>query len=186
MEGSLEQGFPAILRISQDAASAQMGIQISGKLPAAPNILEHFKSWQLAYHQLVISDSRIKTKSAQVKNISYRQLGSNFLDCLNDWLNSGSREWQKIRDGLQRNLNDTDEIEVIIQTNDSLLRQFPWHLWDFFEYYSLAEVSLSTSEYKILKRSFRQKSNAKVNILAILGNSQGIDIAKDRSFLEQL
>jgi CHASE2 domain-containing sensor protein len=186
MEGSFEQGFPVILRISEDGALAETGIQIPGKLPPAPNILESFKNWQSAYRQSVMVHSRIKAKPAQITNVSYRELGDEVAECLNDWLNAESREWQKIRDGLQRSLSDTDEIQFIIQTNDKRLRQLPWHLWNFFEDYSKAEVVLSASEYQPPKKSLTKHSSTKVRILAILGNSQGIDIEKDRAFLEQL
>jgi CHASE2 domain-containing sensor protein len=186
MEGSFEQGFPAILRISSDGSLAETEIQIPGKLPSAPNVLEQFKNWQLAYRQMVMLHSRIKAKRAQVTNISYLQSGSDLVECLNDWLNSGFREWQKIRDGLQRHLSDTDEIEVIIQTNDIRLRQLPWHLWDLFEHYPLAEVALSAPEYQQPKKSLAKNSKGKVRILAILGNSKGIHVEKDKAFLEQL
>lgn len=186
MEGSFEQGFRAILRISSNSTPAEGAIQLLGKLPPALNVLDAFKSWQLAYHQLVMPHCRIKAKRAQVTNISCLQLGSDLVECLNEWLNSGFREWQNIRDGLQRHLSDTDEIEVIIQTSDRILRQLPWHLWDLFEHYPLAEVVLSAPEYQPPKKWSAKNANGKVRILAILGNSQGIDIEKDRAFLEQL
>ncbi len=186
MEGSFEQGFPAILQISEDGASAKTGIQVSGKLPSAPDILESFKNWQSAYCQMVTLHFRIKAKPAQLTNFSYQQLGDELTIRLNNWLNSGSRDWQKIRDGLQRSLSDTDEIQLIIQTNDIRLRQLPWHLWDFFEHYRKAEVALSAPEYRLAKRSLANQPSHKLRILAIFGNSQGIDIEKDRTFLEQL
>lgn len=186
MEGSFEQGFQVILRISSNGTPAEGAIQLLGKLPPALKVLDAFKSWQLAYHQLVMPHCRIKAKRAQVTNISCIQLGSDLVECLNEWLNSGLREWQNIRDGLQRHLSDTDEIELIIQTSDRILRQLPWHLWDFFEHYPLAEVALSDPDYQPPKKLLAKNNNGKVRILAILGNSQGIDIEKDRAFLEQL
>ncbi|MBD0345552.1 MAG: CHASE2 domain-containing protein, partial [Coleofasciculus sp. Co-bin14] len=186
MEGNFEQGFPVILRIGENGAAADTGIQIPGKLPPAPNILESFKNWQSAYRQLVMLHSRIQPRPAQITNFSCPQLGNEVAECLNDWLNSGSKEWQKIRDGLQRSLSDTDEIQFIIQTSDKRLQQLPWHLWNFFEDYPKAEVALSASEYQPVKKAFTKNSSSKVKILAILGNSEGIDIGKDRTFLEQL
>lgn len=186
MEGNFEQGFPVILRINEDGAVAETGTQVSGKLPPAPNILESLKNWQSIYRQIVMQHSRITPKLAQVTNVSYSQLGDELTKCLNDWLNSGVKDWQKIRDGLQRSLSDTDEIQFIIQTNDKRLQQLPWNLWNFFENYPKAEFALSSSEYQPPKKSLTQSSNKKIRILAILGNSQGIDIEKDRAFLEQL
>jgi CHASE2 domain-containing sensor protein len=186
MEGSFEHGFPVILRISEDNAPAETGIQVSGKLPPAPYIPEVFKNWQSAYRQLVMPHARIKPKPAQVTNVSCHQLGDRLAEYLNEWLNSGTKEWQKIRDGLQHFLSDTDEIQFIIQSNDIQLRQLPWNLWNFFENYPKAEFALSASEYQSPKKALTKNSSSKVRILAILGNSEGIDIEKDRAFLEQL
>jgi hypothetical protein len=183
MEGSFEQGFPVILRIKEDGAPAETEIQ--GKLPPAPDILEAFNKWQLAYRQLVMPHSRIKPKLAQVTNFSCPQLGLELEKRLNNWLNSEIRDWQKIRDGLQRNLVETEEIRLIIQTEDIRLRRLPWHSWDLFSnHYTKAEIALSAPEYKP-QGSTASRSN-KVRILAILGDSTGIDVQKDRTILEQL
>lgn len=187
MAGSFEQGFPVILRIYENGQTSDTGIQIVGRLPASASILEKFLTWQLAYRQIIVPNSRIKAKRVQVTNISWYQLDSDVTIHLNNWLNSTEPEWQKIRDGLHRNLNKDDQIEFIIQTSNTQLRQLPWNLWDFFEHYPYAEPALSNSEYQNQRKSLIPKQvKDKVNILAILGNSQGIDIEQDRIFLEQL
>ena len=183
MEGSFERGFPVILQIGSVGTIATAEVQVSGMLPNAPKLWEVFQHWQSAYHQMVLPQSRIKAKKAQVTNISCRQLSFQLADCLNEWLNSGTKEWQKIRDSLQRHLNSTDEIEVFIQTRDRRLRQLPWQVWDFFEHYPHAEVALSTPEYQTAKLP---RSNGKARVLAILGDSTGIDVEKDRAYLNRL
>ena len=183
-EGSFEQGFPVILQLGSVGTIATAEVQVSGMLPNAPKLWEVFQHWQSAYHQMVLPQSRIKAKKAQVTNISCRQLSCQLADCLNEWLNSGTKEWQKIRDSLQRHLNSTDEIEVFIQTSDRRLRQLPWQIWDFFEHYPHAEVALSTPKYQTAKTLPR--SNGKARILAILGDSTGIDVEMDRAYLNRL
>jgi hypothetical protein len=188
MEGSFEHGFPAILRIREDSAPAEAEIQVLGKLPPAPNILlELFNDWQLAYRQMVIPHSRIRAEPTPVPNVSCHQLGDELADCLNNWLNSGYKGWQKIRDGLQQNLSKTDEIRVIIQTEDIRLWRLPWHLWELFSNdYTKAEIALSASEYKPSGSRIAPLTNT-VRILAILGhNSRGIDVQQDRALLNQL
>ncbi len=184
--GSFEHGFPVILRIESEGTTAQREIQVIGQLPPAPQILQLFKHWQSAYRQIVMPHSRIKPRPAQVTNVSCYQLGSQLALELNNWLNSGSREWQKIRDRLQHNLSQTDEILVLIETDDMQLRQLPWHLWDLFsEQYTKAEIALSLPEYQPLRvttASYKEQ----VKILAILGDSTGIDVRQDRAVLEQL
>ncbi|MBV8885741.1 MAG: CHAT domain-containing protein, partial [Chroococcidiopsidaceae cyanobacterium CP_BM_RX_35] len=186
LEGSFEQGFPVILRIGEDGTVADTGIQILGKLPPALNILELFNNWQLAYYHTVMPHSRIRPKPAQVTNFSCHQLGSDLALQMNKWLNSEFREWQKIRDGLQRHLNDNDEIHVVLETEDIALRRLPWHLWNLFSsHYTKAEFVLGAPEHYSSKGR-RISRSKKIRILAILGDSTGIDIQKDRAMLEQL
>ena len=184
LPGNFEQGFGVDLRIKEDDASAESGIQ--GQLPSASNLPKLFKQWQSEYEEIVTPHFRIKPSPAQVTNISYRQLGSQLAKGLNDWLNSECREWQKIRDRLQQKLSETDEILVIIKTDDALLRQLPWHLWDLFsKHYTKSEIALGMPEYESIRPITIPRTN-KVRILAILGNSTGINVKKDRDLLKQL
>jgi hypothetical protein len=81
-------------------------------------------------------------------------------------------------------LTPTEPIRIVVQTENSKLRRLPWNLWDFCERYSQAEIAVSTSAYERIEKSLSPK--ATVRILAILGNSLGIDVQKDRAMLEQL
>lgn len=190
MPGSFEQGFPVILRIKDGATDD--AVQFTGRLPSAPHLLETFNKWQLAYNQMLTLHYRIKSKPGQVTNVSWqelgfelRKLGSQLAGCLNSWVNAGYAEWQIIRDGLQRNLDKNDEIEVLIETKDILLQQLPWHSWNLFaEHYTKAEVALSLPEYE--RPSLILPSTRKLRILAVLGNSTGINIQQDRLELERL
>ena len=224
MEGSFEQGFPAILRISENNVLTQTAIQIPGKLPPAPKILEKLIHWQLAYsglqplevhlrlysgyinapaiqtkpkgftslmgnplyNQVIMAFRAITVPVQKVTNVSSTQLGTDLVDSLNDWLNSPSKDWKKIREKLQVNLNTTDEIEILIETNNLELWQLPWHKWDLFDCYPKAEVALSNLEYERPKKLGINNANDLVRILAIFGDSKGIDISKDRAYLEQL
>lgn len=179
MPGSFEQGFPVILRIEKDE-------QVIGHLPPAPHLLQLLERWQLDYRQMVLPSSRIKLKPVQVTNISYDRMGDRVARSFNDWLNSGVEKWQKIRDRLQQRLSKTDEILIVIETDDLQLRRLPWHLWNLItEDYTKAEVVLSTPEYQSQKDKI-VPGKKRVKILAILGNSTGIDVEKDRSILKQL
>ncbi|MEP0872809.1 CHAT domain-containing protein [Trichocoleus desertorum AS-A10] len=183
IKGSFEQGFPAILRIREGSTLHET--ETLGRLPPALNILRVFNSWQAAYDQWQ-STYRIRPNPGQVTNFSCREiasLGSQLADALNNWLNSDSREWQKIRDQFQRSLSETDEIQFIIQTEDIQLRQLPWHLWDLFsEHYTKAEIALSAPKYQ--PPPLPNPTN-KVKILAILGDSTGINVEQDRAILQK-
>ncbi len=183
IEGSFEQGFPVILRIREGSTLHES--EAIGNLPPALNILQVFNNWQAAYDQWQ-STYRIRPNPGQITNFSCREiasLGSQLADALNNWLNSDSREWQKIRDQLQRSLSETDEIQFIIQTEDIRLRQLPWHLWNLFsEHYTKAEVALGAPQYRSPPPA---NSTNKVKILAILGDSTGIDVEQDKAILQK-
>ncbi len=184
MDGSFETGFPIVLRISEDDRATQE-IQVIGKLPPAPQLLDSLHRWQTVYYQLVMPQARIQPKAAQITNVSCSELGMDFVEQFNRWLNSNTKAWRIIRDELQRSLNPTDEIQVILQTEDPAIRHLPWQSWDLFvNHYTQSEIVLSTSAYQAIRPlTIRTR---KVRILAILGDSTGIDIQRDRALLEKL
>jgi CHAT domain/Protein of unknown function (DUF2690) len=184
LDGNFEQGFPAILEIGEDGHRS--AIAIRGNLPAAPNIPESFRQWQQAFHNTVNPGSRSRIKSKKAIKSSCHDSSKELAAQFNNWLNSGG-EWQKIRDKLQQELHKDEEIRVIIQTEDIRLRQLPWQAWDLFaESYKQAEIALSASEYESPKGQPHNKKRSKVRILAVLGNSDNINIDFDRQVLERL
>lgn len=102
---------------------------------------------------------------------------------INAWLNSTL--FRPIDQKLRSRLSLDEDFQVIIETNDHVIRRLPWHLWDFFEDYQKAEVGLSKLKYEQVKEK-SQKNINNVRILAVLGNSEGIDLQQDRILLEQL
>ena len=101
---------------------------------------------------------------------------------INFWLNSAT--FRPIKEQLLEQLNPTDAIRFILQTEDRQVRKLPFQLWDFFDRYSKAEIALSTPTYQSKEKILLPPG--KIRILAILGNSNGIDIHKDRELLESL
>jgi CHASE2 domain-containing sensor protein len=185
---NLHSGFPAVTAQLLEGDSAVT--KSTGSLPAAPEIAELYKYWQLLYsalYQRLDLCPRIEIDAADVTNVSevdFSDLCQRLSDRINIWLNSES--FRHIDQQLRTQLDCSEEIRIIIETNDNLLRRLPWHLWNFFEHYPKAEVALSAPEYKRPHKSLIKTPGAKVRILAILGNGKGINLAKDRAFLEQL
>ena len=66
----------------------------------------------------------------------------------------------------------------------SQLQRLPWHRCWLFERYRKAEIALSNPNYEPKPKG--QSSSSKVRILAILGDSTGIDTEKDRNSLQKL
>ncbi|MCU0537813.1 MAG: CHASE2 domain-containing protein [Hydrococcus sp. Prado102] len=188
--GNLLDGCSEVTAQISLAQSDRHPIQCRGSLPPAPEIERLYKTWQLLYREFYQQGSgstrTIKIEPVGVTHFSeieFRDLTQRLKTLLNVWLNSES--FHSIDRKLSRILNPADEIRVIIETNDDLLRRLPWHLWNFFEDYPFSEMALSTLEYGKVNSKL-QKNLAKVKILAILGNSKGIDIQTDRRAIEAL
>jgi len=187
--GDLHNGFPVVTAQLWESNNTYLG-KITGSLPAAPEISELYKYWQLLYsalYQRLNLCPRIEIDAGDVTNVSeveFNDLCQGLSDRINIWLNSES--FRNIDQRLRTQLNSFDEIRFIIETNDNLLRRLPWQLWNFFEHYPKAEVALSASEYGRTQRAPTKPPGAKVRILAIFGHGEGINLNQDRAFLEQL
>lgn len=183
--GNVNSGVPVTLQISTNGALP--ATELSGTLPPAPELSQTYRQWQGNYHNLD-TPQRIKVPQNQKTNISpiedCQKSAKIFRENLNHWLNSES--FRPLKELLYRKLDPTEEIRAIIQVEDSQLRRLPWQLWDFFENYRQAEIGLSVPHYDRVEASRADKLRTTVRILAILGNSTGIDIQKDRKLLEQL
>ncbi|MCC5636992.1 CHASE2 domain-containing protein [Nostoc sp. CHAB 5844] len=184
--GDLNQGFPVVT--AQLWHNNQL-FKITGSLPAIPGLSELYRRWKLLYeavHQRLGSSQRIEVHSQDITNISvndFEEVCHQLQTHINAWLKSES--FQNIERQLRTLLNRDDEIRVIIETNITSLHRLPWQLWDFFEHYPKAELALSNHEYAS-PQVVRKSPTVRVKILAILGNSVGIDIDKDRSWLQGL
>ncbi len=77
-------------------------------------------------------------------------------------------------------------MRVLIRTSSVALRKLPWHLWDLVEDYPKAEVAYSAPKAEREAWAKTPTYRDQVRILAILGNSTGINVQKDRQLLENL
>ncbi|MBW4660426.1 MAG: CHASE2 domain-containing protein [Drouetiella hepatica Uher 2000/2452] len=199
-EGSLETGFPVALQISEEQVSEEQirqqdtlrpGLayyplaEVAGKLPPAPDLLRYYQHWQSTYRQLG-TQTRLEAPKAQVTNVSMltdcQSAAEALSDRFNTWLRSES--FRPLREKWLELLSPQDSIRVILQTDDSLLQRLPWQTWELSDRYTQSEFALSLPSYEQIGKTPNVKDRLK--ILAILGNSQGIDIQSDRALLEQL
>ncbi|MEM9927072.1 MAG: CHAT domain-containing protein [Cyanobacteria bacterium P01_D01_bin.50] len=171
--------------------------QFIGSLPPAPNLIELYKRWQLMYQSfydcLILRSfdedgDEIEIIESDVTNISdvgFDSLSQNLQAHICTWLNS--KEFLNIERKLRSALNPEEEIKVIIQTNDFWLRRIPWYWWDFFEDYPKAEIALFKPDYKRSTTLVQPNwTKNKVRILAVMGNSIGIDPEAENRFLKSL
>lgn len=100
----------------------------------------------------------------------------------NLWLKSP--QFSHVREELVAHLNENDEVRFMLQTSNIQVRQLPWHLWDILERYPKAEISVSSPKFK--KVTSVKVANNQVNILAILGDDDGINVEADRKILNSI
>jgi CHASE2 domain-containing sensor protein len=187
--GDLLNGFNCVTAQLWEYNNPQP-MKFTGSLPASPEIAELYRHWRLLYsalYQCLDWHPRIEIEAADVTNVSaveFSEICREMSTCINIWLNSPG--FRNIDQQLRTQLNYSQEIRFIIETNDNLLQRIPWHLWKFFTDYPNAELALSGLEYQKPKQRNPKKTSDKVKILAIFGNSQGIDIQQDKILLEQL
>jgi CHAT domain len=196
--GDLYEGFP---RVTTQLRSADHSLpeQYIGSLPAAPELVELYQNWQLIYRSLcsrfqvlapaqsTVEDDELEIGTGLITNISelsFEDLCLQLQIGLNDWLKSES--FRNIEQQIRSQLDPTEEIRIIFETSDELIRRLPLQRWDFFQDYPKAEMSLSSPEYKRQSTPINQKTHSKVRILAILGNTQGIDLKLEKKFLATL
>lgn len=188
LDGDFDRGFRATLEIGSEGDRPET--EVIGKLPPAIELVESYKNWRSIYYNLGKTTRIIKPKTAKVDNSlkkrreECRILAKELSDRLNTWLKSES--FLPIREKWLEKVSISDEIRVIIRAENYQLWQLPWQEWDLLERYQFAEIALSNLEYeRPVKKEITADRNL-LRILAILGNSKGIEIEEDRNQLENL
>jgi CHASE2 domain-containing sensor protein len=197
-QGNLRDGFPSVNAQIKWLDDPNKESNIPGSLPPNADLLECYRRWQLLY-ELVYQARSIRIRSSntlaledgiaidetditQVSDADFKEICQELQTQIDRWFDSP--EFKNIYNRLQQQLERDRPIRFIIQTEDRNLRQLPWHIWRFFSDYPLAEVSLSPLNFESTSST---KNNVNlVRILAILGDSTGIDVQADRQLLENL
>ncbi len=166
--GNLNIGFDSIiLRIEDDNKSYQRERrELRTRLPQKPEIVRDYSKWL--------------DKCFPVPSMSWNKVSEAFKNTLNDWLKSEPfcSDWNR----LLSSCTHQDKIRVIFQTELRDLERIPWQFWDFFEIYPQTEMALSLPEYGFIKSVL----NDKIRILAIIGDSTGINLEPDIVLIKQL
>ncbi|MBP5974554.1 CHAT domain-containing protein [Brasilonema sp. CT11] len=194
--GDLNNGFPNVTARLWSSGKS-LAQQFVGSLPPAPSLVQLLHNWQSNYKNicgrqqlrslLIEEDDELQIDEDGLTNVSvvsFDDVCQKIQRKINDWLKSS--EFLNIERQLRSQLQPAEEIRVIIETDDNLIRRLPWHRWDFFNDYPRAEPALSQTEYKYRELSKLKLHRKKVRILAILGNSQGIDLDKEIKSLNLL
>lgn len=169
--------------------------QFIASLPPAPLLIELYQDWQRLYQHLYDpqqlrsrhNNEGIEIESGDITNVSVVSLNdlSEALQTeINNWLRS--KEFLHIDQQLRSRLTTIEEIRVIFETSDIVLRRLPWHCWSFFTDFPKAELALSRPEYKRVLASPDNNQTHTVRILCVLGNSFGLDFERESTFLNRL
>jgi CHASE2 domain-containing sensor protein len=192
-QGSFAQGCPTVIAQLWQVGSVTP-MQFLGSLPPAPELHQLYQCWQRLYAALyaykgwrsrsaaVRSEIEIDDEDEAITQISeaeFHECARQVQQAIDTWLSAAS--FAAIDRQLRTHLSPTDEIRCIFTAVDRSLLRLPWHLWQFFEDYPQAELALSLPEYSRAGKTTASRSDIK--ILAILGDSQGIDVERDRQLL---
>ncbi len=184
IDGSFEQGFTVMQEIGEE--NKRPSSTTLGRLPPLPEMRLYYSHWKESYWRLE-SRYRITVKKGQKPNVSVLDDCENASKMLRARLNTWflAEDYRGIREKWLQQLSPEDEIRILIQTEDSQMRALPWNLLEFLEGYPKAEIAISALNLEApQQRQFSPKSH--VNILSIVGNSDGIDTDADQVLLDQL
>lgn len=183
--GSIANGFPAV--VAELFQGTEYRMQFRGSLPPAPDLAQLGQDWQALYAALVQRlPSRLEIISqsvTQVSELEFSRLHGQLIQQFQAWLDSDA--FRPIDRKLRAQLNPEDEIQMLLESDDSHLCRLPWHQWSFLADYRLAEVALSWPE-RLTQAQGRWTKDGRVRLLAVLGNSWGIDVEADSEQLRSL
>lgn len=191
LDGDFNRGFRVTLEWETDERSGYRG-RTFGRLGANPEIIQLYIEWQQRYRQLDnIYRTRLTIISEEPEDDAIQEECRQYADTLrtklNTWINSNAEDFWRIRDSLVAQLNQEPNLRVLILTNDPHTQRIPWHLWNLWESYKAVEIILSNLDpYTPRPSQSIPRFRDSVRILAILGNSEGINVEQDRQYLEQL
>ncbi|MCT7958975.1 CHASE2 domain-containing protein [Laspinema palackyanum] len=184
--GNLLGGFPNVTALLWEPDNPRP-LKFIGALPPATELEAIYRRWHLIYQALYRTPGwhpRIEIEREDITNVSqveFAEICHQYVQLIDEWVNA--EEFRNIDRQLRSHLHHSDEIQVILETDDESVRRLPWHFWKFLSDYPKAEIALSAPQYQRVEKSHHRKQ---MRILAILGDSNGIDIAGDRSTLSDI
>ena len=165
-------------------------IKQQGKLPANLDIENLYVQWKKSYLQIE-NTFRPQVKTAQsfkTKNVhkECQEQAEKLKQCMKDWLKSSHPEWAKIREAIFQFIPDqNEELRIFIETKNPLIKKLWWHEWDLIDqYYLNTEIALIPPEYKAIYSNNQNRN--KTRILAILGESTGLNTTTEEQVIKQL
>jgi CHASE2 domain-containing sensor protein len=202
-QGSFEQGFTVSLQVREEHGS--LIAELEGQLPANPEIESLYLCWQQAFRSLTVVDRSTTPSSAtddwevDQNLVTHRSIREDVEACrqfakalessMKSWLRSTDSEgWQQIRERLTRELaSHPEQIRFVVQAREPQLWKLPWQVWDLFSNYPHVGIGYSLPNFEQPEKSDRSGSESKrVRILAVLGDTDQLDLQPDEAAIKQL
>lgn len=200
-KGDFSQGFDVLLQIREDNGSPLVALE--GRLPANPDIENLYVCWQQSFLGLNTSlrssqsgdldwqiDPGLITNRATSADVeACRQWVVAIEASMEAWLQSTvEASWQKIRERLNREFaRHPYHNRLVIQARDSRLWKLPWHIWDLLNAYPHVGIGYSFPDFEQQELQPQvSHSHDQVRILAVLGDSENIDLRQDQEAIEDL
>ncbi|MEL6879986.1 MAG: pentapeptide repeat-containing protein [Cyanobacteria bacterium J06607_10] len=203
-----DDGLSATLHIGHEGKLPFL--ECTGSLPSSAQVFTHYQQWKDSYRQYLSAgsaSSRISSPPAQVTNVSIGQLqqrlkqrSAQLRNSFNQWLTAS--EFGPVKETLLEHLSAHDSIRFVLSANDAQLWQLPWQSWNLLERYPHAALTLSPYAYQQNHSQMPARlmtpavcsdaaptaaaQTAAIKILAVVGNSDGLDTHTDCQLLEQL
>jgi branched-chain amino acid transport system substrate-binding protein len=190
--GSFEEGFKVRVSVAHDGKAAFQHFEKI--LPPGANIPEVYAEWRECYHSIasiraicVPSAQTVEIRSLEEVQQAAKRKARQLKDRLRQWFTEEA--FQTLAAGISREIPQNEYLRVIFQASEDyyqsqswdILQRLPWHLWSLFNNPNV--------EMAISARTTSNSSTAlsvPVKILAVLGDSTGIDVQADKSALESL
>ena len=184
LDGNLQSGFKVNVEIF--LRDRRFYGRRTGELSRNLKLLDYLSAWQAEYRNTGNS-SRIKGKKVVVTSTHAKSKlhfwGERLCQEFQQWLKG--EEFQDINLWLREKLSSQEYSRILLCTNSHALQQLPWNEWDFIKRYPRAEIALSPLDITEVAY-FKAARKSEIKILAILGSSDCIDVAKDLEILATL
>ncbi|MEM9214885.1 MAG: CHASE2 domain-containing protein [Cyanobacteria bacterium P01_F01_bin.150] len=198
LEGDLKNnGFAVTLEVATESPLAPITfpeLAKRGALPPNPKLANSLKQWQQGYTALTqpsrsaraLTPYKVQTSGSINPLIDICQSASEELDQLfQEWLHTES--FLDLEGVLRGAVDPLSTVRVLVQTSEDELHSLPWNQWSFIKDYGNAEIAMGASEFKGNASTKAVRAiNDKVNILAVLGSDEHIDLKADQHVLKSL
>jgi uncharacterized protein YjbI with pentapeptide repeats len=163
-----------------------------GWLADASLVIAAYQNWQTAYRQYLGGACRLDIPPDQVTNLTRQNsslpceiAANNLQQAINLWLDGDG--FKPVKELILQELQSAQSIQFILQTDDLQIRQLPLQLWNLFDRFSHAEMTVASNTYQATSCSpLNHISNTNLKILAIIGDGTGLDLKSDCNSLAQL